>query len=136
MEVPVVAAVIMKDDKVLLAQRKHEKFDKLWEFPGGKREPGESDADCLIREIKEELDLLIIVDDIVTSISYSYKDFDAKISFYFATILEGNLKLSVHYQVAFVHPKDLCRYKLLPSNIGIAKKLEHFLINKKNQNQD
>ena len=59
--IEVVAAVIIKDNKVFSTQRGYGEFKDGWEFPGGKMEKGERAEDALVREIKEELDSLVSV---------------------------------------------------------------------------
>ncbi|NDJ33498.1 MAG: A/G-specific adenine glycosylase [Chloroflexi bacterium] len=78
----VTAAVITRDDgRILIAQRPTDKMlGGLWEFPGGKREPGESLRDCLVREIEEELSLVIDVGPQITTVKHAYSHF--KITLY------------------------------------------------------
>jgi 8-oxo-dGTP diphosphatase len=68
--------LIEKDERVLVAQRsKTQSLPLKWEFPGGKIEPGESEAEALVREIREELGVDIAVVKAMTSVSYSYPEF-------------------------------------------------------------
>jgi 8-oxo-dGTP diphosphatase len=126
MKILIVAALIVKDAKILIARRKHRDFDGFWEFPGGKKEPGESEAECLTREIKEELSLDICVQSYFMSVDYSYDKFDVRIKFYFASIVKEDYQLKVHSEVEFVRTNQLNRFKFLPSNIVVVKRLQFF----------
>ena len=71
----VVAAVIKRDNKIFATQRGYGEFKGGWEFPGGKVEPGEAPKAALIREIREELNTVIQVHDIIGTIEYDYLHF-------------------------------------------------------------
>lgn len=72
----VAAGVIWRGDRLLIAQRPQGgMLEGLWEFPGGKQEPGESLQECLVREIREELDFQIAVEDHLVSIDHAYSHF-------------------------------------------------------------
>ena len=68
--VKVVAAIIKKDNKILIASRKKGEFAGMFEFPGGKIEPGESGEQALIREIQEELETTIIIEEFFMNVNY------------------------------------------------------------------
>ena len=67
-QIEVVAAVIIRDNKVFATQRGYGEFKDWWEFSGGKEEPRETSEDALVREIREELDTEINVDRYVTTV--------------------------------------------------------------------
>lgn len=90
------AAVIHKDGKVFATRRAYGAFKGLWEFPGGKREEGESGEETIIREIKEELDVDIRVEKFLTTIEYQYPEFNLIMDNYLCSIENGTLELSVH----------------------------------------
>ncbi len=86
----VTAAVIRHNGKVLIAQRPLDgMLGGLWEFPGGKQEPGESLAECLRREIKEELDVKIEVGQQIASIKHSYTHFKITLHAFICQLVEG-----------------------------------------------
>ena len=86
----VAAAIIVNDGKFLIAQRAaHETNGGLWEFPGGKQEPGESLEQCLKREIFEELALDIDVHDFLFTITHQYEKQKISLHFFLCTILNG-----------------------------------------------
>jgi A/G-specific adenine glycosylase len=87
----VAAAVICQDDKILIAQRPLEgMLGGLWEFPGGKQEPGETLAECLHREIQEELGLAIDVGAPVTMVKHSYTHFKITLHAFYCHVLGGS----------------------------------------------
>ena len=88
--VDVSAALILHGGKLLIAQR-HAKshLGGLWEFPGGKREPGESFEQCLVREIREELGVEIAVGDLYEEISHDYPEKSIRLKFFICRLLAG-----------------------------------------------
>ena len=74
-QINVVAAVIIRDGKVFATQRGYGEFKDLWEFPGGKIEPGESPQQALVREIREELDATIEVGELLQTVEWDYPTF-------------------------------------------------------------
>ena len=106
----VVAAVIAAGDIVLCVQRPphtREYISSKWEFPGGKVEPGESYAAALVREIHEELALLIAVHDPITTVTHAYPDFDLTMHVYACTTPAPEaLELREHQAHAWLRPDD------------------------------
>jgi A/G-specific adenine glycosylase len=86
----VTAAVINHNGQVLIAQRPPEGLlGGLWEFPGGKQEAGETLADCLRREIKEELDLEIEVGQLISTVKHAYTHFKITLHAFCCRLLKG-----------------------------------------------
>ena len=79
-EIEVCAAVIIKDKKILLTQRGYGEYKDKWEFPGGKIEKDESKEDAIKREIKEELDASIKIDNFLCKVEYDYTTFYLKMN--------------------------------------------------------
>ncbi|WP_200975246.1 (deoxy)nucleoside triphosphate pyrophosphohydrolase [Echinicola sp. 20G] len=93
----VTCAIIIRDGLVLAVQRgKKMKMPGKWEFPGGKIEANESEENCLIREIKEELHLNIKIAEKLPEVIHHYPDFTIKLIPFLATIESGELYLSEH----------------------------------------
>ena len=85
--VRVVAAVIEQDDRLLLARRKDEgERAGLWEFPGGKIEPGESEQEALVRELREELDVEATVGAFIERLEHHYPDLFVELILYRCTV--------------------------------------------------
>ena len=103
----VVAAVIMKNDLFLIANRSFEDNSQgIWEFPGGKVEENETFTSALIREIREELSLNIKVGNMIATIDLNKTDKNIYVHYYYAIILSGQISLNVHSEFKWVsHPQ-------------------------------
>ena len=120
----VTAAIIKQGDKYLITQRAHnDKLSLKWEFPGGKVEEGETPQECLEREIKEELNLDIVVKERFATSIYEYDTGAIELVAYFAEIVGGTLKLLIHNDAQWVTPKQLLNYDLLPADIAIVESI-------------
>ena len=105
--VEVVAGIIYKDDKFLIAQRNLKKSQGgLWEFPGGKVEPEESYQDALKREIKEEFNADIEVGDFVGENVHHYPERDIKLIFYKAKLISDKMELLEHEDIRWITKED------------------------------
>lgn len=120
--IEVTAAIIKKEGKILICKRSIDNGG-LWEFPGGKREVGESLEECIIREIKEELDLVIEPVKIFAVSTYLYKDIKIYFTVFDAVIITGQMKLNAHSDFAWVSIQEMAEYKFMPADIEFVKKL-------------
>lgn len=121
----VTAAIIVKDDLILIAQRgKDEKEEGMWEFPGGKIEIGETEEQCLKREIKEELDIEIEVGDFLGESIYDYSHGQIKLLGYFAQFISGDITLTVHSAIRWVAIEDIDKFNFAPADKPLVKKLK------------
>ena len=102
----VVAAVIEKDNKILIAQRNKGEFEGLWEFPGGKIESGETKEAALIREIREEFDINVEVNNHLVTIDHDYSSFHLNMSCYLCHINDNDIKLHDHYAIKWIDSLD------------------------------
>ena len=126
--IDVVAAAIIKDDKVLITQRPVGKqFAHMWEFPGGKIEPGETHQDCIIREIKEELDVDIEVNEYIASNGHKYDFNEIRIHLYKATVVNGDIKLLEHQNLAWVDKNTINDYEYPAVDVLFVEKLKEIL---------
>ena len=106
--IDVVAAVIMKNDLFLIANRSFEDNSQgIWEFPGGKVEENETFTSALIREIKEELSLNIKVGNMIATIDLNKTDKNIYVHYYYAIILSGQISLNVHSEFKWVPHNQL-----------------------------
>lgn len=124
MPLPVIAAIIRRDDQVLLCQRKEGALAGKWEFPGGKIENGETPEECLVREIQEELCLDIEVESIYQAVHTHYDHGDFLLIGYIAKQVGGEISLQVHSDCAWVDIGRLDEYDLADANIPIANSLK------------
>ena len=114
--VRVSAAVIRDGDKILAAERGYGEYRGFWEFPGGKREEGESGEDAIIREIKEELGVTIETDGFIATIEHDYPDFHLIMDCYYAHVVEGVLKANVHMALRWISVDEIEGLEWLPAD--------------------
>ena len=122
--IEVVAAIIMDNGKILATQRGSGNYKDKWEFPGGKIEPGEMPEEALVREIKEELDALISVNDFLCSVDYDYPDFHLKMHCFICSIINGKLVLKEHEAARWLGKNELQSIDWLPADIEVIRELE------------
>ena len=129
--VEVVAAVIVKDGKILATQRGYGEFKGKWEFPGGKIEHDEFDEPALVREIKEELNADINIIDFLKTIQYDYPKFHLIMHTYICT-LRNDLKFVKHDDknmeyddMRWLDKTELESVDWLPADIEAVKEYKH-----------
>jgi len=107
----VVAAIIKKNNKYLIAQRNRNKHMGLkWEFPGGKVDNNETFEDALSREIKEELNIEINIHKKFTEEKYKDTKIDVTLHYYLCSEKSGTIKLNEHENIAWVEKKEFNHY--------------------------
>lgn len=120
----VVAALIWKNDRFMICRRPpHKTRGLLWEFVGGKTEPGESPEEALRRECKEELDVTIEVLDLFMEVVHAYPDMTVHLSLYNAKIMHGTPKMLEHCDIKWIHPSEIPNYDFCPADTEILEKL-------------
>jgi 8-oxo-dGTP diphosphatase len=120
----VAAAIIFRDNQVLIAKRAaHKLLAGYWEFPGGKIEPDEAPETCLVRELAEELQIMVHVNEHLMDHIHDYGDFIIELKAYLCTFREGKLTLTDHDEVLWVNVNELLSYKLAPADIPIVSML-------------
>jgi mutator protein MutT len=123
-QIEVAAAIIFKKQQVLISQRdEHSHLSGYWEFPGGKREELETFEDCLLREIREELDVDVEVEGLFETVTYEYAEKVVNLRFYCCRYLKGEVKALGCRQFKWVTPGELLRYHFPPANLPILNKL-------------
>tara|TARA_B110000495_G_C22953966_1_gene558770 strand:- start:526 stop:903 length:378 start_codon:yes stop_codon:yes gene_type:complete len=116
----VVAAIIKKNNYYLIAKRnKNKHFGLKWEFPGGKVEINETYSEALSREIKEELDISIKINEKIAEEKYRDEKIDIILHYYLCSYLGGNIKLNEHEDFAWVEKKDLDKYDFVEGDRNI-----------------
>ena len=120
----VTAAVIEKDGKILIAQRrKGATLGGRWEFPGGKIEPGETAEACLKRELKEEFDIECEIGKFIIASQFRYCLVPIELLAYRVKHICGELKINEHDQIRWVSPSELVSYDFMPADKPIVKLL-------------
>ena len=122
--IDVVAAVIMKNDLFLIANRSFEdKSQGIWEFPGGKVEENETFNSALMREIKEELSLNIKVGNKIATIDLNKTDKNIYVHYYYAIIVSGQISLNVHSEFKWVSHTQLKNFTYIDGDRHILNYL-------------
>ena len=120
----VVAAIIKKNDHFLIVQRNRKKHLGLkWEFPGGKVMEGETFEEALLREIKEELNIIIILQDKIAEEKYKDEKIDIVLHYYLCNEKSGTIKLNEHEDLAWVEKKDFDKYDFAEGDRNILSLL-------------
>ena len=122
--VEVVAALIWKNNKFMICQRPaHKARALLWEFVGGKVEPGETKEQALIRECREELAITLDVGDVFMDVTHEYPDITVHMTLFNATITEGEPQKIEHNDIRWITPDEIQNYDFCPADVAILKRL-------------
>lgn len=125
--IKVVAAVIRDGDKIFATARGYGEHKGMWEFPGGKIEPGETPEAALKREILEELDTEIEVGELIDIIEYDYPTFHLSMECYLCSIIKGDLILKEAEDGRWLTSDTIRSVNWLPADITLIDKLESLL---------
>ena len=122
--VEVVAALIWLGDKFMVCQRLAQKArGLLWEFVGGKVEPGETKEQALIRECQEELAVTLSVGDVFMDVVHEYPDLTVHLTLFNATIAEGEPQKLEHNDIQWITPREISNYDFCPADKEILAKI-------------
>ena len=123
--IDVVAALIWEGDRFLACQRPaHKARGLLWEFVGGKVEPGETAEQALIRECREELDVTVAPRDVFMTVIHEYPDLTVRLILFNAVIAEGTPKLLEHNDLRWITTAEIDSLDFCPADEEILKKLK------------
>lgn len=123
--VEVVAALIWKKDRFMICQRPaHKGNGLLWEFVGGKVEPGETKEKALIRECREELAITVSVGEKFMDVVHQYPDALVHLTLFHASIAEGVPHLLEHVDLQWITPEEISNYSFCPADKEILKKIK------------
>lgn len=122
MAIKVVCAILEQDGRVLVTQRsQHMPLPTLWEFPGGKVEAGETEEASIIREIKEEINLIIQPLRRLTPVVHRYGEKEIMLIPYTCKYLNGAVQLAEHMAYEWVEPAELLNYDWCPADVPIVE---------------
>lgn len=122
----VAAAIIRRNNKLLICRRgAGGSCAFLWEFPGGKIEPGESPEACLVRECMEELGVLVKPERLYEKAAHTYPDGQVELTFYLAEITRGEPVKNVHTHMEWVTTQKLSGYPFCPADERLVHRLQH-----------
>ena len=120
----VVAALIWRGERFLICQRPaHKTRGLLWEFVGGKVEPGETKEEALVRECREELGIPLQVGEVFLEVTHPYSDMTVHLTLFHARILEGEPRKLEHNDLRWITREEIPLYDFCPADVEILQKL-------------
>ena len=121
----VVAALLWEGDRFMICQRPaHKARGLLWEFVGGKVEPGETKQQALIRECREELDVTVSVGDVFMEVDHVYPDITVHLTLFHGVIAAGVPKQLEHNDIQWIHPSQIGEYDFCPADVEILQQIQ------------
>lgn len=121
----VVAALIWKGNQFMICQRPaHKARGLLWEFVGGKVEPGETKEQALVRECREELDVTVRVGKVFMEVTHEYPDLMVHLTLFHASIQEGTPRLLEHNDIRWITVEEIDQYPFCPADEVILERLK------------
>lgn len=122
--IPVASGVIIKNNKILIGLRaKGDSGAGMWEFPGGKIELNETSENAVIRELREELDIEVAVNQKIMQYSHRFKNTCYDISFFEINNFTGLIKKNVHDDLKWVELKSLKKYHFISGDLLFMEKI-------------
>ncbi len=128
--VKVVAAVILKDNYILATQRGYGPLKGKWEFPGGKIEQGETAEEAIRREIREELDIEINVQNFLCTVEHDYPDFHLQMNCFLCTVKSGTLTLKEHKAIKWLTKETINSVDWLPADEKLLDEIKDYIENR------
>ena len=120
----VVAALIWEGETFLICQRPaHKARGLLWEFVGGKVEPGETRDEALVRECREELDIRVAVGEPFMEVIHAYPDLTVHLTLFHASIAEGTPRKLEHQDIRWIRAAEIPQYRFCPADEAILERL-------------
>ena len=120
----VVAALIWSGDKFMICQRPaHKARGLLWEFVGGKVEPGETKQQALVRECQEELAVTLDIGDIFMDVTHKYPDLSVHLTLFNAIIAKGEPQMLEHHDIQWITPAEIRNYDFCPADEEILREI-------------
>ncbi len=122
--IKVVAAIIRDGDRIFATARGYGDFKGQWEFPGGKIEEGETPQEALAREIREELDAVIEVGELIDTVEYDYQNFHLSMDCLWSKVISGDLVLKEAEDAKWLTKDELYTVNWLPADLGLIERIE------------
>ena len=120
----VVAAFIWDNDKFMICQRPaHKTRGLLWEFAGGKVEPGETKEQALARECREELGIRISIGEVFMEVVHEYPDMKVHLTLFRASIAEGIPRKLEHHDIRWITAGEISKYDFCPAVVEILERI-------------
>lgn len=121
----VVAALIYRENRFMICQRPQDKAQALlWEFAGGKVEPGETKQQALKREFQEELGVELNVGEIYMEVTHPYEEGSIHLTVFLAEIAKGEPKLLEHHDLRWITPDEIEQYAFCPADMPVLERLK------------
>ncbi len=121
----VVAALVWQGERFMACQRPaHKARGLLWEFVGGKVEPGETKEEALVRECREELDVTVAVRDVFMEVTHEYPDMTVHLTLFNAEIAEGTPKMLEHNDIRWITREEIDTLSFCPADVEILEELK------------
>ena len=128
MAVDVVAALVVENGKLMICQRPaHKARGLLWEFVGGKVEPGETKEQALVRECREELGVTVAPGEVFMEVDHVYPDITIHLTLFRAAIAAGRPQKLEHADIRFIAPADIPLYDFCPADAAILARIREGL---------
>ena len=125
MAVQVVATLIWQGERFLICQRPpHKARGLLWEFAGGKVEPGESRQQALVRECREELGVTVSVGEVFMELCHEYPDITVQLTLFHAAIASGEPQKLEHSDIRWITAAEIPQYDFCPADADILSRLQ------------
>lgn len=126
--IKVVAAIMIDNGRVFATQRGYGEFKDGWEFPGGKVELEETPQEALVREIKEELNSVIEVGELLDTVEYDYPEFHLSMDCFICKVKAGDLELKEHEDARWLTTETLDSVDWLPADLGLIQKIKKYIL--------
>ena len=122
--IDVAAGLVFQQGKLLITQRRpDDHLSGLWEFPGGKVEPGETFEHCLVRELREELGIEVSVGPEIEEITHTYPEKTVRLRFFLCTLISGEARPIHCHALEWVSSEELSRYEFPAADARLLSKL-------------
>ena len=125
-QIEVVAAILHDTEgRIFATQRGSGDWKDWWEFPGGKIEPGETPEEALVREIWEELETRIVIEQLVTTVEWDYPKFHLTMHCYLCSLMTETMQLNEHEAAKWLPKDELDSVKWLPADLDVIETLKN-----------